>query len=399
MRLTVRLTVLAAALFGYVSVCQIANAQTPTPTPVQAGQALISELRWRGPAGAEDEFVEIYNNTNNPMVVQSLDGSSGWSVVISNGSITGPVCTIANGTPIPTRGHLLCTNTNGYSLAGYPSGGGTQTTGDRTWDFDVPDGAGVALFASTNGTNLNATTRLDAFGFINSPALFKEGAGFPTVPNANTEHTLFRDQRPSLTPKDTNDNAADFLFVQDAANIQNDKLGAPGPENLNSPTLLNTLGQTLLDTSVPASSPPNRVRTFTPETNANNGSLYFRRTFTNNTGQNLVQLRFRVYDMTTRGFCSAPCADIRLLTSFDQDVTLSNGTTVVQVQGVTLEENPPSQPAGGGFNATVSDNDINFNTPLPPGATVSIQFKFGLVRSGNFRFGLNIEGKTQVNNP
>lgn len=395
MRSNVRLSIFLFAFCLCLSMAQVAIAQPP---PIQAGQAIISELRLRGPAGPEDEFIEIYNNTVNPITVQSLDTSAGWAIVISNGQITGTVCTIPNGTVIPARGHLLCTNSNGYSLTNYPSGSPNvpgpflTTTGDRTFDFDIPDGYGVALFATTNGTNFTAGTRLDAFGFTSSPALFKEGAGFAIIPNANTEHTLYRDQRPSLTPKDTNDNAADFLFVQEVPNIQTELLGAPGPENLNSPTLLNTLGQALLDPSVAASQFPNREKRTTPETNADFGSLYIRRTFTNNTGLPIKRLRFRVYDLTTRGTCPPPCADLRLLTSLDEMITVMG--TPVAVQGVTLEENPPSQVAGGGFNASVSDNDITFATPLNPTQSVRIHFKFGIMRNGNFRLGLNIEGQT-----
>ena len=72
-------------------------------TQIQAGQVLISELRLRGPAGAEDEFVELYNNTDHDIFVQALDTTGGWSVAISNGQITGPIFTIPNGTRIPAR--------------------------------------------------------------------------------------------------------------------------------------------------------------------------------------------------------------------------------------------------------------------------------------------------------
>src|ERR1044071_1284099 len=110
-----------------------ALAQTPTPTPsptptlIQAGQVIISEFRLRGPAGAEDEFVELYNNTDSPIIVQALDTTGGWTVAFSNGQITGPLFTIANGTIIPARGHLLAANENQYSLSSYPSGNPTPT--------------------------------------------------------------------------------------------------------------------------------------------------------------------------------------------------------------------------------------------------------------------------------
>jgi hypothetical protein len=101
-----------------------AQTPTPTPTPVQAGQVIISELRLRGPAGVEDEFVELYNNTDSPITVLALDGSNGWTVAISDGQILGPLFTVPNGTLIPARGHLLGANTDGYSLCNYPSGSG-----------------------------------------------------------------------------------------------------------------------------------------------------------------------------------------------------------------------------------------------------------------------------------
>ena len=77
-----------------------------------------------GPAGTTDEFVEIYNNTDAPIVVQATDASNGWTVSISNGEITGPLFVIPNGTLIPARGHYLGGHATGYSLCNYPSGYG-----------------------------------------------------------------------------------------------------------------------------------------------------------------------------------------------------------------------------------------------------------------------------------
>lgn len=66
---------------------------------------LIDEFRVRGPNGANDEFIEIYNNSNSAHVVASSDGSSGYSIAASDGVVR---CTIPNGTVIPARGHYLC---------------------------------------------------------------------------------------------------------------------------------------------------------------------------------------------------------------------------------------------------------------------------------------------------
>ena len=193
-------TIAAAALVcGIALAGRPAAAQTP---PIQPGQVIISELRLRGPEGPTDEFVELYNNTDQGIVVQATDNSAGWTVAVSNGQITGALFTIPNGTRIPARGHLLGANSTGYSLGGYPSGNPNiltaaavvQTpfataTPDQTWQIDVPDGSGVALFSTANGTNLTTTTRLDAFGFTVSPALYREGACFPTVVSVGLEHT------------------------------------------------------------------------------------------------------------------------------------------------------------------------------------------------------------------
>ena len=407
MRLSVRisLVVLSVITCCFSLSFRTVNAQTQ----VQAGQVLISELRLRGPAGAEDEFIEIYNNTDQAITVQALDSSSGWSVVISNGQITGPICVIPNGVIIPARGHFLCGNTNGYSLSAYPSGNPSQgpaldalapaaisafasTTPDRTWDFDVPDGSGVALFATTNGTNLTAATRLDAFGFTSSPALYREGTGFATIVTANIEHTYYRDLK-TFTPKDTNNNAADFRLVGTAISLQISLLGAPGPENLNSPTQSNNIPGTLIDPAVPASQPPNRERRPTVEPNADLGTLLIRRTLTNNTGLPVSRLRFRVVDITTLGTppseC-AGCADVRALTSFDCES--ASGGQVVTVRGLRLED-PPSQPAGGGLNATVSADSITLASPLQPGESVNVEFKLGVMRTGSFRFYVAIEAQ------
>jgi hypothetical protein len=422
MRSNTRLRV-AAAFFAACAVCLIAQVPSSAQvTPVQPGQVIISELRYRGPNGLRDEFVELYNNTDSDIIVQALDASAGWTVMQSGvspggtGVVASPVCLIPNGTVIRARGHLLCANTDpefggGYSLSQYPSGGPApsasptptpnffgQSTPDFTFDTDdMTDGFGVALIASRSVQGLqNPAFRLDAFGFANSTTLYKEGNGFPSVPAAGTEHTLYRELRPGGFHKDTNDNASDFLFAQTTQNTQPTLLGAPGPENLSSPVLNNNMAGTLLDPSRSSTQPPNRERTTRPVPNGDLGTLVIRRTITNNTGLPVTRLRFRVINITGPGSestCGAtPCADVRALSSSDATVTLSNQTQVV-VRGVRLEE-PPTQPQGGGFNSTVSADFITLATPLAPGASVNVQFTLGVMRAGTFRHILSIEALT-----
>ena len=76
---------------------------------------IISEFRLRGPSGAFDEFVEIYNNTDTDHIVATTDGSAGYALAASDGIAR---FVIPNGTIIPARGHFLGVNSLGYSLAG-----------------------------------------------------------------------------------------------------------------------------------------------------------------------------------------------------------------------------------------------------------------------------------------
>jgi hypothetical protein len=69
------------------------------------GQLVISEFRVRGSNGANDEFIEIANNSGADHTVAG--GGTGYAVAASNGVAR---CVIPNGTVIPNRGHYLCVN-------------------------------------------------------------------------------------------------------------------------------------------------------------------------------------------------------------------------------------------------------------------------------------------------
>jgi hypothetical protein len=390
------------------------NAQTQ----IQPGQVLISELRLAGESDVEDEYIEIYNNTSSDITVQATDTTPGWAVVLSNGQITGAIFVIPNGTRIPARGHFLGANINGYSLNGYPSGNPiisnanakaphgiaptpfAPTTPNATWDFDVPADitVGVALFSTTSGLSWSAATRLDAFGGVGAPALFREGTGFPSAP---LSRTLVRDKRTTLGfPKDTNDNAADFLLLSTGGQAgivgTGELLGAPGPENLNSPvTGVHLLKSALLDPVAGGTSPPNRERRPNFEPNANLGTVLIRRRIVNNGTSPISRLRFRVIDVTGPGSdntCGgALCADVRVLSSQDGEAGSPN-IGVVTVRGLTLEQ-PPAQPNGGGFNSSLSANSITLATPLAPGASINVEFKLGVMRTGAFRLLVNFEAQ------
>ena len=379
---------------------------------VAAGQIIISEFRVRGPNGANDEFIELYNNSGADHTVAG--GGTGYAVAASNGVAR---CVIPNGTVIPNRGHYLCVNSVGYGLATYPAGNGTTATGDATYTTDIPDNAGIAIFNTSIGANFTLANRLDAVGSTSEAnTLYKEGTGYPALTPFSINYSFYRDDCgksgsittfgacPISTPKDTNNNAADFIFVDTNGTSAGagQRLGAPGPENLSSPIQRNaSFAVNVLDVCVGAASPPNRVRDFTsdPANNSTFGTLDIRRTVTNNTGGNVTRLRFRVIDLTTFPAPSG-IADLRPRTSTAVVVTVDrppcgSGTSNVTVQGTTLEiatPDPPfGQPNGGGFNSSMSAGTVTLATPLANGASIDVRFLLGIQQTGSFKFYFNIE--------
>jgi|SRR5882724_1623875 len=397
------------------------DAAPPALAPL-AGTLLISEFRYRGPGGVNDEFVEIYNNSGADHTVTAGSGT-GYGVAASDGVLR---CTIPNGTVIPAGGHFLCTNSVGYSYSTYPEGNGTTATGDATYAVDIPDNAGIALFNNNILANFTLANRFDAVGSTSEAnTLYKEGTGLaPLSTSSFTEYSWVRDECGKggavnllgactiSTPRDTDNNAADFYFVDTNGTSLGggQRLGAPGPQNLSAPIQRNsTIPAAFLDSTVSMSSAPNRVRDFTSDS-ANNstfGTISIRRRWVNNTGANVTILRFRIIDLDTFPAASG-FADLRPRTSSlvvvaginDAVTCATTGAPlappcIATVQGTTLEQDnsAPStgQPNGGGFNSSLSAGTITLGTPLANGASINLQFLLGIQQTGNFRIYVNVE--------
>jgi hypothetical protein len=384
--LSLRLLLMLTALLFFTSLCTSRTFAVPisqrSVVIAAAGDLIVSEFRLRGSNGANDEFVEIYNATGVPHTVGSVDGSSGYALAASDGVIR---FVIPNGIVIPTRGHYLAVNSVGYSLAGYPAGSGTTATGDVTYATNIADNAGIALFATSTTANFNLANRLDAVGSTSEAnTLYKEGTGYPALTPFSIDYSFYRDLLGG-SPKDTDNNAADFLFVDTNGTSAGagQRLGAPGPENLGSPSgenLAANLAVSLLDPSAQVMATPNLVRNATsdPANNSTFGTLSIRRKFTNIGSQPITHLRFRITDLTTFPSPSG-IADLRPRTSSNTSVVVGGVPTTVY--GTTLEQ-PPSQPNGGGFNSSMSVNVVTLAAPLAPGASINVQLLLGIQQTG-----------------
>jgi hypothetical protein len=431
------------------------------PQIVPARPLIISEFRLNGTNGANDEFIEIYNASNSAHTVNSSDGSgSGYAVAASDGVSR---VIIPQGTVIPARGHYLGCNSVGYSVASYPSGNngstGTTATCDDTYTANIsngedPDGAGpnpplarrgIALFSTAINANFNTGTRLDAVGpTAESNTLYKEGAGVRNLAHFATAHSYVRRlpsgcigtdpstvdanctnaaavrdtfEATSVYPQDTDNNRDDFIFQDTGGTSQSpegtqQRLGAPGPENLTSPIVRHgSFKIDLIFPSVCPECPPNAQRDLTqdPANESSFGTLEIRRKITNQTGAAVTRLRFRVVDITTFpseafvlpagticGDAGTDCAaDLRPRTS--TTITVPNppgdGGGTVTVQGTTLEQAAGSegQPNSGGFNSSLSAGTVTLGTPLANNASINLRFLLGVEQKGTFRFTFVVE--------
>lgn len=366
----------------------------------KAGRALISEFRLSTPSALNDEYIEIYNNSDSELVVQSTDGGAGWLVVEPGmGGGVRFLFSIPNGTRIPARGHYLAASSGGrYSLANY--GGTGLAAADTAYRRDQCFDCSLILTSSGRG-DISPNHRLDRVGFENNSMFFREGRGILSYPTGHTrtsQYTFLRKMTGGV-PQDTNDNAEDFVLVSTEPETTGGMFGTPGPENLRSPLQRNkTVRPLALDAGVAATAPPNRAFEAT-DTDADGTTdssvLKIRRTFTNLTRQPITRLRFRVVDITTTPRPNNSKADLRVINSRDEIVNISaeGGGGTKLVRGVTLEDLHDTDAARpeGGLNTSLA---FPLAQPLQPGESVDVNFWLRVAAVGEFSFLVNVEAAT-----
>ncbi len=86
------------------------NTATPTNTsPASTGGIVISEFRTRGPGGASDEFIEIYNPTSSAVDI------SGWKINASNDVGAADTRAIIPASTLLRSGQYYLVANNGYT--------------------------------------------------------------------------------------------------------------------------------------------------------------------------------------------------------------------------------------------------------------------------------------------
>ncbi len=344
-----------------------ATAPLNVAAPV-APSALFSEFRLSGPGGLGDEFIELANATGASVDV------SGWSVVA--GGVTVPLSGV-----IAARGHLLLANAGGYSLGG-------AAPADLSYSGDIPTGSSLCL-KNAGGTVVDTVSAP-----IASPA------------SATDQYAYVR-RLESGAPSNTGNTTTDFNLVDTSATsstvgasgvgaLGGARLGSPNPHNAAS-TVQRNDGISNKAMNIPGvysiARYPSKGSAIDPQ-----GRLSIRRTITNTTGASVSKLRFRIVGATSGGSTASGVADLRAISS--GGVRYYDASHVIQraAYGMTLDA--PTTPTEAPLSAASSGNGGGLNAgwtvPLPggtlaAGASVNVEFLFGIQAEGQFRIVVDAE--------
>lgn len=187
-----------------------------------ASGVVISQFAVRGPAGGNDEFVELFNATSAPIAI------GGWTLQGCANGTPGAAsirATVPAGTTLAAGQYYLFANTaaSGYSLGVTPDA--TYATGFT--DFSAAGFSGIRLVAGSTITAGSAF--VDAVGGPQSPC--REGSGIVTTTVTGT-NTAYLRRLVTGVVQDANDNATDFPGPAAPGTPRNSAtiIGGPGGE-------------------------------------------------------------------------------------------------------------------------------------------------------------------------
>ena len=166
---------------------------TVNNTITPATNVVISEFRTRGPGGADDEYIELYNPTSTVIDI------SGWKINVSND--TG---TISTGATIPSSTIL---RSGQYYLIAHSGTGGYSgiVSANLTYGQSITNAGGIALVKPDN-------TIVDQVG-LGAGSAYKEMTVLSPLPS-NTNQSYERKLGGAFDScQDTGDNVNDFSLI------------------------------------------------------------------------------------------------------------------------------------------------------------------------------------------
>jgi predicted extracellular nuclease len=159
----------------------------------QAADLTINQFRVRGPAGGNDEFVELFNAS------PAMMDLSGYKLNASNDSgTTGTRLTLPSGTTLAPGCYLLLTNS---ASAGYSG----SVAGDLSYNTGVTDTGGLAVLDASGNV-------VDQVG-LSTGSTYKEATPLASLGTGNTDQGYQRQQTGAGLPQDTDNNSTDFVKV------------------------------------------------------------------------------------------------------------------------------------------------------------------------------------------
>lgn len=157
----------------------------------------INQFRVRGPAGGNDEFVELINAGPTALDV------SGYKFNASNASGTvGTRATLPAGTHIGPGCYLLLTNAASSGYSG-------SVAGDVTYNSGVTDTGGLAILDAAGNV-------LDQVG-LSSGSAYQAGTPLASLGSSNSDTSYVRTTNAAGLPNNSGDNSADFVTLSPSA--------------------------------------------------------------------------------------------------------------------------------------------------------------------------------------
>lgn len=276
-------------------------------------------------------------------------------------------------------------------------------------DFDHlfgPDGLTTSLFAAQQSAAVLGLVRgaqgvalydpagrlVDAVGLSTAPAGYREGAGLTGLDLGHLGVFARRDRAGALL--DSAENAADFEPLNpEAVSDDGTILGVPGWRVASDPTNRNDILQSsLIDPSKPASAAPNRERV--------GDQLIIRRRITNCSGGlstgvcvnadrsapavRVTRLSTRITELSTIGNSSDAILtlDTRAVSGGVPETQLADSTFVSALATGTER----GTGIGSALNV-LSSKDSSTTLDVAPGESVTVTFRFNILRAGRFTFG------------